>query len=193
MRRDLSRRLSSRKVLLLRAAPLWAALLLALLGLFGRPAPSLADPAQEYGIKASFLHNFLSFTEWPEGTGSRIELCIYGPDPFGPQLDRLAGKKAGERVLGVRRINSVSDMERCDAVFITRAVIGNLPRVLDSLGRRPVLTLADTPGAMQQGVAINMVEGEQGKLGFEVNLTAVRNQGLNLSIRLLRLAREVRR
>lgn len=148
-----------------------------------------ADPLAEYHLKAAFLYNFISFTEWPAGTGSTLNLCIYGPDPFGEDLDKLQSRSVAGRTLAVRRTNSASGLGTCQIVFITRPMMENLSSVLGSLSS-PVLTVADSPGAARQGVAINMGT-EQNKINFEANLGAARSSGVNLSSKLLRLAREV--
>jgi hypothetical protein len=163
------------------------ALLVALLIL---PGAARADTLAEYRLKAAFLLNFVTFTEWPAGVGNALNLCIFGPDPFGDNLDKLQGKSVAGRILVVRRTNSVSSLADCQVVFITRLVSGSLPRVLDYLDGKPVLTIADTPGAARQGVALNM-DTEQSKVTFEANLGAARGNGLGLSSKLLRLAREV--
>lgn len=161
-----------------------------LLGLLCFVAPVRAENSVEYQIKAAFLYNFASFTEWPAGLGNTLNLCVYGTDPFGENLDKLQGKNVAGRSLAVRRTASVEGLGNCQIVFISQPAIGNLPRVLDSLRGKPVLTVADTPGAAREGVAINMIL-EQNKVAFEANLGAARGQGLDLSSKLLRLAREV--
>lgn len=154
-------------------------------------AQAAADDLAEYRIKAAFLVNFASFTEWPAEVGNILNLCVYGPDPFGAELGKFQGRSVGGRGLTVTRVNSADKLETCQIVFITRPVIDSLLRVLDSLSGRPVLTVADSPGAMRQGVALNLGT-RQGRVTFEANLTAARGNGLNLSSKLLNLASEVR-
>ena len=166
--------------------------LFCLLSLLSFAPISRAENQAEYRLKAAFLYNFAAFTEWPSEVGNSLNLCVYGPDPFGEHLDNLRGKSVGKRTLSVSRASSVERLGSCQIVFITRPVIGNLPRVLDALNGRPVLTIADSPGAMRQGVVLNM-GSEQNRVTFEVNLVAARDNGLNLSSQLLRLATEVRK
>ncbi|MGV3591611.1 MAG: YfiR family protein [Gammaproteobacteria bacterium] len=144
----------------------------------------------EYQVKAAYLYNFISFTEWPETPDTELRLCVYGPDPFGDELDALHGKGVGGRRLTVVRISTVELLDGCHAAFLTSDVISNLPRILDQLRNRSVLTIADSPGAAVQGVAINMRKAGD-RVVFDVNLDAVHAQGLSLSYRLLRLAEEV--
>ncbi len=165
-------------------------LLFWMLGLLCCPSLVHAESLAEYQIKAAFLYNFLAFTEWPSEVGNTITLCVYGPDPFGEDLNKMQGKGLGARSLAVKRINSVDGLQGCQAVFITHPVIGNLRRVLDNLNDRPVLTVADSQDAALQGVALNM-SMDQNKVTFEANLAAARANRVNLSSKLLRLATKV--
>jgi hypothetical protein len=144
----------------------------------------------EYQVKAAYLYNFIAFTEWPAAMGGDLTLCVYGPDPFGGDIDSLQGKNVGGRTLAVTRVSTVELLDSCQIVFLSREVMSNLPRILDQLRGKTTLTIADSPGAVRDGVAINM-RNEADRIAFEVNLVAVHAQGLNLSFQLLRLADEV--
>ena len=65
-----------------------------------------------------------------------------------------------------------------------------LSEILTLLRDQPILTIADSKDAVEQGVMLSMqVENE--KITFEANLMAVRQVGLILSSRLLLLATKV--
>lgn len=159
--------------------------------LLGFASQAIADNLAEYRVKAGFLANFAAFTEWPADAGNTLNLCVYGPDPFGEDLDTLQGRSIVGRSLVVTRVVSVDMLGNCQIVFITRPVIDNLQRVLDTLSGKPVLTVADSPGAMRQGVILNMGT-KQNRVTFEANLAAARGNRLKLSSKLLNLASEVR-
>jgi hypothetical protein len=151
---------------------------------------AVSDDLPEYRLKAAFLYNFALFTEWPAATGAALNLCVYGHDPFGAEIDALQGKPVGERHLVVRRVTTVDGLAICQVVFIAGPSGDAIPRVLSILRGAPVLTVADTPGAAQQGVALNM-DVVKNKITFEANLTAARAANLKLSSKLLGLATEV--
>ncbi|HZP86438.1 MAG TPA: YfiR family protein [Burkholderiales bacterium] len=165
-------------------------LLACLVGMLAVGAPARADNAEEYHVKAGILFNFIAFTEWPAAIGNTLNVCVYGQDPFGADLDKLQGRQVTGRTLTARRMNSVEGLGDCHIVFISRSAAPNLPRALDRTNGKPVLTVADSAGAAQQGVALNMVMA-QNKVAFEANVAAARANGLNLSSKLLRLATEV--
>lgn len=175
----------------MRAPVAWRSAL-PLLALLCLGAAPVRAQVPEYELKAAFVFNFISFARWPETVGNPLTLCIHGADPFGPNLDRLQGRAVGKRQIALRRNAGLDDLARCDAIFVAAPAVGGLPKLLERLGSRPVLTVADTPGAMHRGVLINMNKSEQGRIGFEINLGAARARGLDFSSQMLSLATEVR-
>lgn len=149
-----------------------------------------AQEFSEYRLKAAFVYNFAVFTEWPADVGTALNLCLYGSDPFGEELDELQGKAVGKRSIVLQRKTTLDALKGCQLVFLSTQAMRNLPRVLEELHERPVLTVADSPGAARQGVMLNMAV-TQNKVSFEANLLAARAARLTLSSRLLRLATEV--
>jgi hypothetical protein len=152
-------------------------------------ALDLPMAASERKIKVAFMYNFMRFTEWPESVGNTLTLCVRGPDPFGATLDTVEGKAVGTRTLTVQRRGNDS-LTGCQAVFISAAAQGTQAQTLAELRGKPVLTIADSPGAARQGVNLNMAVA-QSKVTFEANLQTARAAQLKLSSQLLRLATEV--
>jgi YfiR/HmsC-like len=160
-------------------------------GLLVASGQALAQATPEYRAKAGFLYNFIAFTEWPGRVGSPLNLCVYGADPFGDELNALQGKSVNGRNLAIRSVGNPDQVKGCQVVFVASSAIDSLPRILDALQGEPVLTVADSAGALDSGVGINM-RVRQSKIAFEVNLVATRRAQLNVSSKLLRLASEVR-
>lgn len=144
----------------------------------------------EYRLKAAFLYNFALFTEWPVSVGSPLQLCVLGPDVFGPELDALQGKQVAERSINVQRKALGDNLVACHVLFVAPAAMAGLARALQDLRGKPVLIVADSAGAARSGVALNM-SIDNGKISFEANLVSARAAGLSLSSKLLRLATEV--
>ena len=165
--------------------------LVACLGALALLAPQArANELPEYRLKAAFVYNFIAFTDWPAEVAPTLNLCIVGADPFGADIDGLNGKTAQNRTIAVQRKAAHESLRSCQVVFISASAMDHLPRLLETLRGQPVLTVADSAGAMRRGVALNM-NVAQGKVSFEANLQAARAQSLGLSSKLLRLATEV--
>lgn len=154
-------------------------------------AYAYADPAPEYALKAAFIYNFASFTEWPVRSAETLNLCILGKDPFGNALDSIEGKLVGNAKLASKHVMVSGDtLHGCQMAFISASEKDNLPAILDIARDSGILTIADFQGAAQQGVMIEL-SVEQRKVTFAVNLEAARRAKLNISSKLLRLAKAV--
>jgi len=151
---------------------------------------SWSEDLSEHRLKAAFVYNFMVFTEWPPEVGAKLTLCVMGSD-MGSALDVLVNQKLiGTRAVVVQRISERQSVAGCQVLFVSPSAVGDLPRMLESLNGKPLLTLADSPGAALEGVAINM-QLRDSKVVFEVNLKALRSAGLTVSSKLLRLAKVV--
>jgi hypothetical protein len=148
----------------------------------------------EYEVKAGFLYNFITFTEWPAKAFSTKEspyvIGVLGEDPFGPALDHvLKGAHIKSRPLVIRRFTRLEDMHRVHILFLSGSETHRLPEILRSLQRQPVLTVSDIPGFAEAGGAIEFLSGTQIKL--LINPTPLNNGKLAMSSKLLQLAQLV--
>lgn len=170
----------------------WAPLL-ALCALMLNASPSLAQEtgmsSGERDMNVGFIYNFMRFTEWPEDVGGTLTLCIAGADPYGASLDVLQGKTLGSRRLTVQRRGEES-LKGCQAVFFSAAADKAVAKALAELRGKPVLTMADSPGATLQGVHLNMTVAG-GKITFEANAKVALAAHLKLNRQMLHLATEV--
>ena len=149
-----------------------------------------SDAMPEFRLKTAFLYNFIAYTEWPDPTEATINLCVYGENSFGNEIDALNGRSVNSRPITVLHKNQNEDLRDCQVLFISNSVIDHLAFILDNLDTKPVLTIADSKDAASQGVTLNM-RIENNKIVFEANIQAARHAGLTLSAKLLRLATKV--
>jgi hypothetical protein len=175
---------------------IWTRLKLALAGgiLLCLPLPAAyayAEPLQEYAIKAAFIYNFATFTEWPTKNAETLQLCILGRDPFDTALSSIEGKQVGNARLTIRyAASSEHALRGCRIAFISASERDRLPLILGIAREAGMLTIADMEGAAREGVMIEMML-EQNKVTFQINLEAARHARLNISSKLLRLAKAV--
>ena len=161
-----------------------------------------ASASSEYLIKAGFIYNFANLVQWPATTfpqsDSPITIAILGQDHFGTTLDRvLQGKKVNGRAFVIRRLRSVpellksvADLKECQILFISSSEMPHLAEAIQILKGLPVLTIGETPGFAKNGGMINLLL-EDNRVRFEVNVEAAKEADLNISSRLLALARIV--
>ena len=154
-----------------------------------------ADDSLEYQVKAAFLLNFIKFTEWPASaftdSDSPISICILGVDPFGNDLDRvIAGESVNGRKVTVQKIKRAPPPKVCQVLFLSRAE-KDVDKILPALGPG-VLTVGEGDSFIHDGGMISFII-ENRRVRFDVNPTPARNAGLNLSSKLLNVARSVER
>ena len=146
--------------------------------------------ASESDVKAAFLYNFTKFVEWPPsglGEGGTLNLCVLGEDPFGRTLrDLVEGEKG--RKLKLQKLEALGDPAACQVLFVSRSEKERMARILAAVRDAPVLTVADTPGFLDRGGVINFVL-EGSKVRFEIDPRAAERAGIQISSKLLRLAR----
>jgi len=149
-----------------------------------------AQVPNEYEVKAAFLVKFASFVEWPEGAGApgAGHRCIgvVGQDPFGQVLDDVVARK-----FVVRRFRSDQEPVGCEIVFVGASERKRLGSLLEHLHHSAVLTVSDMPGFCEQGGMINLTLGNN-RIGLEINPEAAAESRLQLSSKLLGVARIVR-
>jgi hypothetical protein len=154
-----------------------------------------SSDSSEYLIKAGFIYNFAKLVGWPQGVfaqaDSPIVIGILGTDPFGSIIDRiLADKQIDSRRFVIKRLKWGMDLKGCDILFIASSEAGHVEEVIRSMKGLPILTIGETPGFARRGCIINLIV-EDNKVRFEVNLDAAKQADLNISSRLLALARIV--
>jgi hypothetical protein len=166
-------------------------MMLALLGGITTPMVARAQAVPEYVLKATYLYNFMLYTAWPDtgrsGSGG-YKLCVLGQDTFGSALDDLAQKSLHGGKLGVVRLNGLTDVRKCHLLFVTEREAANMDVIRRQIGDAPVLTVTDSPTAADAAILL-LLDGQ--RLVFFVNQSAVKRAGLNLSSKVLQLARGV--
>jgi hypothetical protein len=158
------------------------------------PGAARAQAAREYDVKAAFLYNFTKFVEWPasafDDERETLKLCVLGENPFGDALQAVVGEEVAGHRITVVRSEAISRPSRCHVLFVGRSERSRLPQILPEVRNAPVLTVADSPGFLEQGGMINFVlEGT--KVRFEVNQGAAEREGIKISSKLLQLAKRV--
>lgn len=147
--------------------------------------------ASEHDLKAAFIYNFIQFTQWPKGSGDSgpLNVCANPGGPLFSSLLTVAGKPAAGRPLLLLPLADAR-AERCHVLVATEVDRPQIAAILAVVGEAPVLTITDDAESIRFGLMIGMAI-ESGKMTFIIDNTRAGRVGLNISSRLLRLARSV--
>jgi hypothetical protein len=156
-------------------------------------APSRGqDLSLERAVKAAYLYKLAPFIDWPRqafaGAASPFMICIAGPDPFGPLLDRVvANQQVGDRPIVVRRLPAADPQAGCQIMYLGGGP-AQVRVALRTLRDAPVLTVTDDPAA--PGMVDLVVD--QGRVRFRIDDEAAAAVNLTISSKLLSLALSVK-
>jgi len=158
-------------------------------------AMALAMPLRAFGLpqcymKSVALYNFASYTVWPQAPAVPLRACVLGEAQSGESLEGLNSCLLGTHEIRVERRASVQELGQCQVLYVARSQSGAMAQVVSGLRGLPVLTVADSPGAMREGIMINMAIIDHG-VKFTASRRAARAAGLDFSSKLLHLATEV--
>ena len=156
--------------------------------------PALAEPVQpvlESDLKAAFIFNFAIFTEWPQEAlagGAPISVCASASNPMLGALAQLKDKLVNGHRVAVRPAGGA--LRGCHVLVLDRGDRERWAQIKRELAGATVLTVSDDESISVDGAVIAL-SVEQRRMGFDVDLGAARGARLNLSSKLLRLARSV--
>ena len=148
-----------------------------------------AKQQPEADLKAEFIERFTRFVDW-DTLPDTMTLCVVGDTPITAHLQQIArrqhikGKPA--RVVTV----APEDVGGCQLVLIAGDDPDQLRVVIARTEGRPILSIAEAPGAAEAGAIINLYIEDQ-HIRFEINTAAAKRGRLTLRSKLLKLAKIV--
>lgn len=145
-------------------------------------------------VEAAFLRNFARYLRWPDqafpDAGAPWRICVLGEDPYGPVLERtFDGRTEQGRGFQIVRAAAVAELPACQIVVIAYGRSEQRRAALAELRGRPVLTVGDAPGFLQEGGIIQFQVSD--RVEFGVNLDQARAAALKVQAKVLEVAREV--
>ena len=190
----------------------FAAILMMALGcdqmILGVPNEPQLD--REYPIKVGFMYNFMKFTHWPTESvedsdnsntldgNEPMTIGVIGKDPFGNSFDVLKKKVVRGRRIVLRRFQGfeavqqssehLEAIQKCHVLFIGSPQEEEVQNIIDLVRDHAVLTVGETKGFIESGGIINFLQ-EKKKIRFEVNIIAAKHAKLEISSKLLALAK----
>jgi hypothetical protein len=169
-----------------------AALCLAVsLDVSAQPQPSPI----EANVKAVFLYNFTKYVTWPpvaldERSPAEIRVCVTANDSFFTLLkSAVQDEEIDGKPLQPVALDGLDDAKTCHILYVGDSRTADARDWLSAVRTAQVLTVADGP--LTDDTVIAFVRDDN-RIRFDINRAAAARHGLNVSSKLLRLARQVR-
>ena len=180
-----------------------------LLALVTAPSPATTERPDEASLHAAYILNFIRYSHWPGSEGSTEPYVIVTLAPLESvaalrQLTRRIGAIQGRPVL-IRPLllNTMApegdeavalireDIARAHVVYVASTHRAWNGAVIAAAAGRPILTVGVGSGFVQRGGMFGLVE-DGGRVVFNANHEAIRLSQVNVSARVMVLARPAR-
>jgi YfiR/HmsC-like len=157
------------------------------------PMVAAAQDVTEPALKAAFIYNFAKFTDWPADAipiGAPLHLCVLGDAAIGDALARTVKDKmlAGHSVTVSQAPVGGQPSRVCHIAYLAGVTTSRAAEIIAALGDAPVLTISDVEGFTKLG-GIAQFFFEHGQLRFDIHIASAKRARLEISSRLLTLAR----
>ena len=172
----------------LRFVPFTIALLaMVLLGRTVARAQDVTEPA----LKAAFIYNFARFTTWPTEAqvGDSFVICVLNDAAVAQALQRaVVGRSLTERPVVVTAVGAAASKRACRVLYVAGLPVAQVAGIVAELREVPVLTISNIAGFASAG-GMTQFFFEHGQLRFRIHLESAKRAGLQISSRLLIMAR----
>lgn len=167
------------------------ALLPALLGALLLPLATRSATLQEYQLKALYLYNFSIFVSWPPRwqSGAPFVYCAAVRDRTTDALEKLLrGEVLDGHPLALRYMARGLALSTCRVLYLNGLSAAQRRAVITRAGRLPILTVAEDPGALDEGGIVALVRKGR-RIRIFINPRAASRRGLRVDSKLLGIAR----
>ena len=151
--------------------------------------------AGEAAVKAAFLYNFTKFIDWPSAAfpdaAAPFTVCLFAGDDFRREVETMmTGEQVHGRRVALASPQDADDLKGCHLVYFSREHGDRASRRLTAVREAPVLTVGEGRRFLDQGglIAFSI---DNDRVRFDISKRAAERAGLNISAKLLRVARSV--
>jgi hypothetical protein len=158
-------------------------------------AGSHAQSATAAALTSAFLYNFAKFTEWPPDSltpGQRLTLCVIGDNAVADALGlTIKGHAIEGHELTVEVLKADASARPCHLLYASGLDEKRSLQLIENLKAAPVLSASDADKFAELGGVAQLIL-ESGRMRFVINISAAQRARLQLSSKLLSLARIVK-
>ncbi len=159
-------------------------------------AGQCAGQVEEPVLKVAYLYNFSKYVQWPQNgphasPQDAFDICVIRGERLRAPLKQLETRSVNGRPIVTHMLSELPGDQICEMVYFAGGTRSEIAADLLLLAGQPVLTIADLTGFAVQGGMIELTR-KNDRIRFRINVDKVREAGLHISSRLLKLATIVR-
>ncbi|RLD27339.1 MAG: hypothetical protein DRI54_01260 [Bacteroidetes bacterium] len=151
--------------------------------------PKMKDTDTNAILKASYIYNFAKMIDWPEAEKSgNFIIGVYGnSNVYKELIKKYASKNIGNQQIEVKKLSDTPSVGKIHLLYITKEKKGDIPVILKSIKKKPVLVVTENSGSLDEGSIINFIIVDA-NLNFELNVEQADKHDLIVGSRLKDLA-----
>lgn len=152
--------------------------------------PTFAQSMEEQTVFAALALNIVRLTTWPAEAQihDTFDFCVVGDNVVQQSFASIDDKAIGDKKLQVINLSRLRNFEECHVLYVSDLKQAILLQVFADIKKRPLLTIGEGYDFAVQGGMVGL-ENVAGKITLHVNLPVTRESNLNISARLLKLAK----
>jgi len=151
-----------------------------------------SEPESNVRFNALFITNFAKFMQWPDQQDSTaLTVTVIGNDPVCEELRKIAAiTRINGRMLRVAVAENSSAVEHTHILYIPENKSKHVGDAVKRFDSKPVLIVTNKKGCAELGAGIN-INNLYWKLRYEINITALKKNGLVAMPELFKLGKVV--
>lgn len=163
----------------------WIAVWLAIVLVWPVGVTGQTSPEDE--LRAALVLGFGRFSEWPVTREGPLVISVWGRPGMATALERVAaGKLLNGRPVVVRPVRGPGQAAGSHILYVGRLPGQKLVEALAEARSGGILTIGEEERFLASGGCVYLFE-QDGRMSFEVNLTALQAVSVTISSKLLRL------
>jgi hypothetical protein len=154
--------------------------------------PTVTAAAEEHQLKAAGFYNLILYTEFPATAFASSEaplvIGVMEQGPVALMLQEMTRNETwhGRRIV-LQQCRTGAEMKMCHVIYLSGSGYARWPAMRQEFAGRPILTVGDGQTFARDGGVVQLGL-DQNQLKLVVNLAAVRQAGLTISSKVLRLS-----
>ena len=148
----------------------------------------------DYRAQSLYVYKFTRYIFWPEEKLSGdFKIGVYGNSEIVDELNLMASLKKGPDGMNitVTEISEDDDLSQYHIIYVPSSKSRQIRELSEKLGDASVLLVAEREGLATKGATISFLVSDNMVLKFEINMSKLEKQDLEISEELLKLGYEI--